>query len=231
MEDKYCKCGCGSLITSKWQKYQDIKYIKGHGRKGKNNSFQHNQTISSKNKNGKEIECSYCKKSFYSQMSKIKNGKKYCSKNCYTQSMIGISPSKESIEKSRLSRIGHIVTESTRKKISLANSGEGNGQWKEITIEKIKHSIRKRDNFICLMCGLHQEKNKKSLDVHHIDYIETNNIPKNLISLCHSCHAKTNKSKREFWIEHCHLILNDKYDYEYTYPITFEIINNNEMEI
>lgn len=127
-----------------------------------------------------------------------------------------ILQTKECIEKSRLKRIGHLVSKETRNKISLANSGEKNGMFRENSFMNICRKIRKRDNYVCLLCGLHQEKNNnKSLDVHHIDYNHSNNIFQNMISLCHSCHAKTNKSKRDFWIKHFHSILSEKYGYKY----------------
>lgn len=170
-----------------------------------------------------QVNCRYCNKLFGVVPSLIKR-KHFCSKECYTKSMIGRKILPESIEKGRLSRIGHKVSEETRKKISFANSGENNGMFKENSFMNICRKIRKRDNYICMLCSLHQEKNNnKSLDVHHIDYNHLNNLPQNMISLCHSCHAKTNKSKREFWIQHFQLILSEKYDYKYT--------NNNEILI
>ena len=35
----------------------------------------------------------------------------------------------------------------------------------------------------------------------HIDYDKRNNDPKNLITLCHSCHSKTNYN-RNYWINY-----------------------------
>jgi len=67
--------------------------------------------------------------------------------------------------------------------------------------EDIREAIRKRDNYVCQMCGIHQDELKgwnKKLDVHHIDYDKDNLNPENLISLCKSCHMKTN-CNREYW--------------------------------
>ena len=58
--------------------------------------------------------------------------------------------------------------------------------------EKLKTSIRKRDKFTCQIC-----KNN-GFDVHHIDYNKKNCDPNNLITLCRSCHMKTN-FHREYW--------------------------------
>jgi len=59
----------------------------------------------------------------------------------------------------------------------------------------LKHSIRKRDNFLCQLCSKH--KNRK-LAVHHIDYDKKNCNPDNLISLCVNCHGKTNINRRKW---------------------------------
>lgn len=40
------------------------------------------------------------------------------------------------------------------------------------------------------------------IDVHHIDYNKNNNNKDNLISLCISCHVKSNW-KRKDWMKYC----------------------------
>ena len=64
---------------------------------------------------------------------------------------------------------------------------------------RFRRLIRKRDNQICMLCGIHTEKLYRALDVHHIDYRKTNHNPANLITLCHLCHAKT-QFRREAWL-------------------------------
>lgn len=61
--------------------------------------------------------------------------------------------------------------------------------------ELLKHSIRTRDCFTCQICG------KNGFVVHHIDYNKKNCNPENLITLCRSCHTKTNYN-REYWMEY-----------------------------
>jgi len=61
--------------------------------------------------------------------------------------------------------------------------------------ESLKRKIRERDKYKCNICG------KKGKRIHHIDYCKTNNSPSNLITLCVSCHVKTNYN-REYWIEY-----------------------------
>jgi len=61
----------------------------------------------------------------------------------------------------------------------------------------LKEFIRKRDNYRCQECGKEGCK-RRALDIHHIDYNKKNCSEKNLISLCPSCHVKTN-FKRLDW--------------------------------
>jgi hypothetical protein len=61
----------------------------------------------------------------------------------------------------------------------------------------LKKEIRSRDNQLCQICG--KESEGRKLSIHHIDYNKKNNNQYNLISLCSTCHTKTNH-KREGWI-------------------------------
>lgn len=61
--------------------------------------------------------------------------------------------------------------------------------------KNLKDNIRKRDQYTCQLCGLSQKKNKRKLNVHHIDYNKKNCKEENLISLCDRCHTKTNSSR------------------------------------
>jgi len=63
----------------------------------------------------------------------------------------------------------------------------------------LKNLVRKRDNYICRLCG--KSHGDVVHDVHHIDFNKKNCSPTNLITLCHTCHVKTNK-KREYWIKY-----------------------------
>jgi len=65
----------------------------------------------------------------------------------------------------------------------------------------LKEQIRQRDNYQCQDCGILQKDLGRKLDVHHIDYDKKNDDPMNLISLCKSCHMKTNYNKED-WIDY-----------------------------
>ena len=65
----------------------------------------------------------------------------------------------------------------------------------------LKEQIRKRDNYKCQICGKLQIDCNRKLDVHHKDYDKDNLNPENLISLCQSCHMKTNNN-RNYWVNY-----------------------------
>ena len=116
----------------------------------------------------------------------------------------------------------------TRKEIrelfSKMRIGKGNHQWQGgISFEpydkkfnnQFKRAIRKRDNKICMLCGIHREKLTRALNIHHINYNKLLTIPQNCISLCLSCHIKTN-GNREHWIKFFQSLLSERYGYEYS---------------
>jgi hypothetical protein len=56
---------------------------------------------------------------------------------------------------------------------------------------ELRARIRHRDDYTCQVCGVRQTD--VSFHVHHIDYDRTNNGDwKNLITLCPTCHMRTN---------------------------------------
>ncbi len=67
--------------------------------------------------------------------------------------------------------------------------------------EGLKEVIRNRDRRKCQICEKTELEDNRKLSIHHIDYNKNNNDPKNLISLCKECHAKTNHN-RDKWINY-----------------------------
>ena len=90
-----------------------------------------------------------------------------------------------------------------------------------------KRLIRKRDNQICMLCGIHREKLNRALHVHHINYIKKLTIPQNCISLCNSCHTKTGFN-RKHWTTFFQSLLSERYKYNYSKEgeIKLEVLNN-----
>lgn len=92
----------------------------------------------------------------------------------------------------------YIVTEDERemaRKNVRDMSGDKNPAWidgnriRKYSKEyyQIRDFVINRDNNACSVC-----KSTGELSVHHIDYNKLNNSEGNLITLCKSCHAKTN---------------------------------------
>jgi hypothetical protein len=95
------------------------------------------------------------------------------------------------------------------KRVGPLNPWWRGGIWKDPYsinwTETLRRSIRERDKYSCRICGKMQSD--KAFDIHHIDYNKLNCNPTNLITLCHSCHVKTNNN-REKWI----IFFNEKRD-------------------
>lgn len=91
----------------------------------------------------------------------------------------------------------------------IHNFGENSPNWNGGTSflpyplefnKKLKQFILERDNYICQCPNC--EHLSERLDIHHIDYNKKNNNPENLITLCNSCHSKTNgKNNRKYFVE------------------------------
>lgn len=92
--------------------------------------------------------------------------------------------------------------------------------------DKLRRKIRERDNYTCQMprCNVvgseeFQKLRITILDIHHIDYDRFNCCEKNLITLCHSCHSKTNSGSRTAW----KLVLNSiLHGIDIIVPVLFE---------
>jgi hypothetical protein len=99
----------------------------------------------------------------------------------------------------------NIYSKETLEKMSYAVSGNKSRFWKGGITSKpysvnwnktLRRSIRERDKYICQLCG--ELQSDRAFAIHHIDYDKKNCNPNNLITLCMSCHSKTNLN-REFW--------------------------------
>lgn len=102
------------------------------------------------------------------------------------------------------------------KKIENQPRGENSPMWKGGTSfspyspdfnNKLKRKIKIRDNYQCCVCN----KQTQKLFIHHINYDKLDSNEKNLISLCNSCHSKTN-SNRDRWIIFFDSLIIEKYD-------------------
>lgn len=64
---------------------------------------------------------------------------------------------------------------------------------------ELREEVRRRDRYRCQFCGTPQVECEEKLLVHHLDYDKKNSDPVNLVSLCRSCHGRTN-ANREHWM-------------------------------
>lgn len=111
---------------------------------------------------------------------------------------------------------GHIVLDITKEKIRKkllghpGIKGKDNNFWQggiskqpysfDFTRE-LKELIRKRDNYTCQICEKKQTENMIPFPVHHIDYNKKNSDSINLVTLCRTCHPRTNHN-RDYWIKY-----------------------------
>lgn len=86
--------------------------------------------------------------------------------------------------------------------ISERQKGEKSHFWKDgisfkpytpLFNKELKKIIKERDKNRCLIC-----KKQQRLMIHHIDYNKKNCSPENLITLCNSCHSKTNTNRKQW---------------------------------
>ena len=134
---------------------------------------------------------------------------------CYSYNLRNLS--EESKEKRKLSKKGkhyspntefkkgHISIYKGKKLPKMTGSNHPNWQGGKAnhlygpgwTIT-LKEKIKARDAWKCQVCEVPQEECLKTLVVHHIDYNKKNLNHNNLITLCRTCHNKTN-TNRKYW--------------------------------
>jgi len=221
-----CKCGCGEeIIIKPHHKSRGIpSYILGHHNRvipnglGKKRSQETKDKIS-KSKMG-TIPWNKGKTGIYSKetLQKIANGarknKNFKGKRHTAESNeknriahLGKTQTTESNKKRSLALTGKMKTKVHKQRIAIAKIGAKNPAWRGgISVlpytsdwtDTLRAAIRQRDGHRCYLCNIAQDKLKTLLDVHHIDYDKENCDPKNLITLCKSCHRHTNY-KRNMW--------------------------------
>lgn len=134
-----------------------------------------------------------------------------------SEALKGLSPSKATKNRMSLAAKGHSVSREIREKISEGLRGENNASWKGGISRwpypfdfdsKLKEIIRERDGYACQNPGCGRTAN---LHVHHVNYIKSNISNRNLITLCGSCHSKTNHN-RENWFQFYFSIMEGMYE-------------------
>lgn len=190
---KLCECNCGEFAKP------GNKFINGHNNRGKSiRELGHK----------KDCNCPVCK----SSRGELKKE---------NHPMYGKHHSEETIVKMSVAKSGkkysveHIINISIGRKNFLKENPEKhnfyvdgsccNGKYPSYHInftEEFRQKIRERDNHICQLCKLTEDKFDEKLSVHHIHYDEETNDCSNFddfISLCRSCHGVTSVGNRAYW--------------------------------
>ena len=118
---------------------------------------------------------------------------------------------------------GRKHSKEAKSKMSVNHQGDKNYFWRGGSFngytndwQSIRKTIRKRDNHKCALCGRTRRKDEKNFSVHHIDINSLNNDPKNLITVCQSCHKskihRTSDTEADYEIM-LNLLIQERYDY------------------
>lgn len=171
----------------------------------------------------KEIECVHCGKLFYTKKGKV-GTRKYCSMKCCKDDLkirykgsgnpsykgsvkfkcIVCGKEKEVYPSYEIFHNAMFCSKPCKGKwmtknivgINHPNWLGGPRQYPVGWNEKYKEVIRTRDKRTCKVCGIPENGHKHH--VHHIDYERENLDVKNLVTVCLSCHLKTNFN-RDVW--------------------------------
>lgn len=143
------------------------------------------------------------KDDFFKRCQKEGMNKEETKKKCATPH-IGRKHSEEEKKKRQLNLKEHYL-QYPETKNRTKHIGKDNGMWNEGSSfypyssdwnSELKEKIKERDGYKCVLCSL-----KKDLVIHHIDYDKLNSSEDNLVTLCSSCHGKTNVN-RKVWIRY-----------------------------
>lgn len=138
--------------------------------------------------------CEYCGEIFYLHPFIIKNSaRKYCSRKCSELGLVG------------------------------KYTGENHPNWKggisfqpycQLFNTDFKTRVRVFFDNKCVECGKTNKENCKNLCVHHVNYEKSaccDDVEPLFVSLCSSCHSKTN-TNREYWEEKFTNLIMEKYN-------------------
>lgn len=185
--DQLCACGCGSRIRKRpSHKYDGVpKYCKGHWAKSKKG-----RKIISETSTGRVMSNPF--------------------KNMTYEERYGELRAMKIKDQISATETGKIVSSSTRRKMRKSHlglfTGCKNPNWKgggwsdaypDCWTISFTDEIRRRDGFLCQMCGVEQIVGERRFHVHHIDENKENCDPENLITLCPKCHVRVHYPKKE----------------------------------
>lgn len=221
IEENLCLCGCEEGVKS------GNKFIHGHHSRGRKFSEETRRKLSIIH-SGKTLS-----EETRTKLSIANSGKTFSEEHKANLSVaqIGRHHSEKTKAKISAAKSGHFVSEETRRKISIGNTGKTLSEETKVKLsivhsgekcnwwqggiafgfygpgnnEELKEKIRVRDDHTCQECGVVWVEGEERFSPHHIDYDKSNHTPWNRITLCHSCHSKTN-SNRDYWMNHLYEI-------------------------
>lgn len=104
------------------------------------------------------------------------------------------------VEKMRRTKLGDKLYEE-RKRLGLLDKRRVWNEFYSSDFVENRKMVYRRDGWRCQICDYKCDRTVKGfIQCHHIDYDINNNQLSNLITLCRSCHMKTN-SNRKHWRE------------------------------
>jgi hypothetical protein len=194
-----CACGCGSNVTrNKYQNWKWNRFLKGHS--GHTPEDRKKQASSLRKHVRSEWHCKNLSTSQFGRITTPETSKKL------SISHTGLIRTPTHCKNISLALLGKPKSFGARWNMAKAQMGSLNHLWRGGTsflpynldwTDLLRKQIKERDGCVCQnpLC----KNGSKLLQVHHIDYNKKNNDPKNLITLCGSCHGKTTSGNREYW--------------------------------
>lgn len=170
--DKSCGCMCGKLVSKSLQ--------------GKKKSDEHRRKNSESHKGKKQSIETRQKRSDSMKGKGPWNKGKHLSEE-----------HKQKIKQNRpdFSGKNNPMYGKSRELSPVWQGGKSEEEYGSEWTKELKSFIKQRDLNICQTPNCF---NNKRLCIHHIDYNKKNNDPNNLITLCRSCHTKTNYNRNYY---------------------------------
>lgn len=207
------------------------RFVKGHkiNLGGKREPFSEEwKKNMGKSKEGKPLLENHCKKISKTRKRLFKEKKLKPSSSCFKKDHIVPKEWKQRISEAQKERTQ--TKEEIEKRISKIRKenhynwqgGISKNPYDQNWTPAYRRAVRKRDNQVCMLCGIHREKLNQALCVHHINHNKKMSFEENGISLCQHCHIgivhkdDKNEEERKNWIKLFQAKLAKLYSYQYS---------------
>lgn len=203
---------CSNQCKNDWLKDTSWEDIIGHERANEIRQERSEQVSGNKNPSCDPIVAKKISESLKKTLSENPEMRKKENNGFYGKSHTDeykLWASESRIGKRAYDKYGYERLKMNTLKLDLHPNWQGGVSYEEYDYSfspKMKEDIKIRDNHECQICMSTNDQ----LHIHHIDYNKQNSTEENLITLCNSCHSKTNW-QRESWIEFFKPIMKQKY--------------------